>query len=267
MAHTADVAAGLHRRLKKSTELVAQWTSDPQWRPPCETCLKPRGYIPVRLPGEDKGSLVECPRRRDATTCGLALRDEGDARWERQMRLIAAGLLPRYHEATLEGVNSAVRDQITSYLEDLDEHTARGKGLLLVGDKGTGKTMALALVAMQADRLGHGFCFVYAADVYSAMRRRDPEAREYLTGLRRTPLLLFDEFASPFTSDMTIGDLEALLEHRHGSRRPTCIATNLSLKRLQKMEEWARIYDRLREDCWPPGKAIVIPGGSQRGQS
>ena len=183
------------------------------------------------------------------------------------MRLIAAGLLPRYHAATLEAVNAAVREQIAAYLERLDEHIARGNGLLLAGDTGTGKTMAMALIAMQADRRGHGFGFVYAADVYSAMRRRDPDALEYLVALRRTPLLLFDEFASPYTSDMTIGDLEALIEHRHAMMRATCIATNLSLKRLQKMPEWARIYDRLREDCWPPGKAIVIPGGTQRGQA
>lgn len=267
MAHTAEVAAALNRRLQESTVLVARWTSDPHWRPPCATCIRPKGYIRVMLPGEKDESLVGCPRRDDPAVCRLAAVDAQEALRLRRVRLMGSGLLPRYHTATVDRLNPAVRKEVVAYLRDLDEHITRGHGLLLLGGLGTGKTMALGLIAMRADEIGVRFGFAHAGDVYSAMRRRDPAAHEYLDGLRRAKLLLFDEFASPFTSDLTIGDLEALFEHRHAAMRATCIATQLSVERLKALPEWARIYDRLREDCWPPGKAIVIPGGSRRGQT
>lgn len=209
--------------------------------------------------------MVACPRREEPDLCRLAAADRREAFRLRRVRLMGAGLLPRYHAATIAGVNAAIRDDVVSYLRNLDEQIGRGKGLMLIGDRGTGKTMVLGLIGMRADEIGQPFAFVYAADVYAAMRRRDGAALEYLEGLRRTKLLLFDEFASSPANDFTIGDLESLLEHRHGSMRATCIATNLGAEKLRQMPEWARIYDRLRDDCWPPGEAIVIPGGSQRG--
>lgn len=245
---------------------MARLSSDPGWQPPCGTCLKPDGRFAIRLPGEERDAMVTCPFRQRREVCRLARWDEATAAQHRRQALEQCGLLPVYHDATLEGVHEAIRSDVSMYLVNLEEHRLAGRGLIITGGTGVGKTCVLALVGMRMLELAGGFRFAYAADIYRALHRRDDGERAMAEDLRQTSMLLFDEFAAPASSDFIYGDLEALLEYRRGKRLPTCVTCNVPMKQLAKQPQWARIADRLRETSYPPGRELMIPGESRRGK-
>jgi len=266
MEHIGARADELRRRLQKASEQVARLSSDPGWQPPCGTCLKPDGRFAIRLPGEERDAMVTCPFRQRREVCRLARWDEATAAQHRRQALEQCGLLPVYHDATLQGVHEAIRSDIGMYLVNLEEHRLAGRGLIITGGTGVGKTCVLALVGVRMLELAGGFRFAYAADIYRALHRRDDGERAMADELRQTSMLLFDEFAAPASSDFIYGDLEALLEYRRGKRLPTCVTCNVPMKQLAKQPQWARIADRLRETSYPPGRELMIPGGSRRGK-
>ena len=208
--------------------------------------------------------MVTCPRRQDPAQCRVARWDAVKAEKHRVQMLNEHGLLPIYHGATIEAVHEAVRPDVEAYLRDFEHHRLEGRGLIITGGTGVGKSSILALVAMRALDLVGDFRFALAADVYRAVHRRDDTERAAALELRDTSVFLFDEFGAPSSSDFIYGELEALLEHRRGRRLPTCITSNQPLKHLAKQPQWARIADRLRETSYPPGRELIIPGGSRR---
>jgi DNA replication protein DnaC len=219
------------------------------------------------VPDEERDAMVTCPFRQRREVCRLARWDEATAAQHRRQTLEQCGLLPVYHDATLDGVHEAIRSDIRMYLLNLEEHRLAGRGLIITGGTGVGKSCVLALVGMRMLELAGGFRFAYAADIYRALHRRDDAERAMAEELRQTSMLLFDEFAAPASSDFIYGDLEALLEYRRGKRLPTCVTCNVPMKQLAKQPQWARIADRLRETSYPPGRELMIPGGSRRAKS
>lgn len=250
---------GISRRRQASTELLAEWRSDPTWQPDCATCRRPAGMLAAER-GELR-VLVRCPRRDDPTRCELAAADLEKAAADRRRWLHERGLGRRYHGMSLESVEASARPEIAAYLERLDAHVRAGRGLLLAGPVGSGKTAILGLIAERAYDLGiESVDFVHCSRLFAAFYRRGREDGERLERWRSRSLLLLDDFGVAYAHDFPLAEFEAFCEYRHAEMLATCMTTNARVEELQASVEWARVYDRWRSTCW----GYVLEGPSKR---
>jgi DNA replication protein DnaC len=250
---------GISRRRQASTELLEEWHSDPHWRPDCAACRKPAGLLPAERSG--LRLLVQCPWRDDPTRCRLASADLESAAAAKIRWLRERGLGRRYHGMSLESVETNARPEIEAYLERLDAHVRAGRGLLLAGPVGSGKTAILGLIAERAYDLGiESVDFVHCSTLFAAFYRRGRDDAERLERWRSRSLLLLDDFGLPYAHDFPLAEFEAFCEHRHAEMQATCVTTNARVEELQASVEWARVYDRWRSTCW----GYVLEGPSNR---
>ena len=155
--------------------------------------------------------------------------------------------------------------QVVPYLDALGEKVAEGRGLLLLGPVGVGKTATLSLIAstaMEHEIMGAWYTtatrlithllrgtemrreWVYSDDGYGGR-----EGREEDVDPKEWPLLLLDEFGAAYESEYTMGAFEDYLGYRYDRKRATCVATNLTPDEIRHNSHYARMVDRWREIC------------------
>jgi DNA replication protein DnaC len=226
----------------------------------CAECRPPKGLL--RVSAEGRYFMLTCPQRDNRDLCRLARNDAALRRTERARWLDAHGVGARYQGMDLSRVDEAARITVGGYLDRLGDHVRAGKGLLISGPTGTGKTAILGLIAERAHgiMLQGGCWMVYSYDLYAAICRRDEAARERLETWRNCRLLLLDEFGAAYGADFPASEFEGMMEHRQADQLATCVTTNLSLADLRRSPEWSRVYDRWRSTCW----GIELVGASKR---
>jgi DNA replication protein DnaC len=229
----------------------------------CAECRAPDGLLRIFLRVDEAGRVfwLVCPHRANPAICRLARNDAARARTERSRWLDAHGVGARYQGMELAKVADAAQAAVGGYLERLAQHVREGKGLLISGPTGTGKTAILGLVAERAYESQIRDCWmVYSYDLYAAICRRDDAARTKLATWRSCRLLLLDEFGAAYGADFPASEFEGLMEHRQSDQLATCVTTNLSQADLRRSPEWSRVYDRWRSTCW----GIELVGPSKR---
>ena len=177
----------------------------------------------------------------------------------RRRWLLVHGVGEAYHGATLGEVAEAggVRRVVTGYIERLGEHVRAGRGLLLVGGWGVGKTSILALVAAAAWEAGLPCELVHGDRLATLLRSWAEPHRALVERLKRVALLLIDDLPNE------PGLLDELGEYRHGHGLATCVSTNMAVEgegAVLRQPEWRRLADRWRERCW----WVRIGGESRR---
>lgn len=171
---------------------------------------------------------------------------------ERAAILELAGVPERFRDRTFGSFHQ--RSGTTAALRAARATGESGRGLVLLGPPGTGKThLAAAILAERVDRyLGaypepvaiddggmtvrppFGSRFVGVPRLLEDLRRRigDPSLRDPLTALESAPLLVLDDLGREKTSDWTADRLYVLVDARYGARRPTVVTSNFSLDEL-----------------------------------
>ena len=193
----------------------------------------------------------------------------------RAMWLRRCGVGERYWGMEMERLREP--DLVVPYLSGLAEQVEAGRGLLLVGPVGVGKTATLAMVAEEA--LAQGIMgawyttatrmithllrgtemrkeWVYRSDGYG-----EREGREEDVDPKEWPLLLLDEFGAAYESEYAMAAFEDYLGYRYDRKWATCVATNLTPDEIRGNEHYARMVDRWRETC----TVVGIGGESMRG--
>jgi DNA replication protein DnaC len=104
----------------------------------------------------------------------------------------------------------------------------QGVILLVLGDRGTGKTVMATWLAGQ---LGCGL-YIKAADLFESLRTtyiKKPETSEHtiLAKYRKTRLLVIDEIQERKESDWEQSILNNIIDHRYDDYLPTLIIANL----------------------------------------
>ena len=181
--------------------------------------------------------------------------------------LAEAGIGERYWGATRGLLREPA--EICAYLDDLSANVSAGRGLVLLGPVGVGKSAALALVAREAYAAK---VRTWATTVTRLMSHllRGTEMRRHQSRMGETveedpkvrPLLLLDEFGAAYESDYAMAAFEDYMGWRYDNKRATCVAANRTPDELRANTHYARMIDRWRETC----QVVVIGGESMRSE-
>jgi DNA replication protein DnaC len=121
-----------------------------------------------------------------------------------------------------------------------------GRGLMLLGGVGTGKSSAAGLICLEAAKLRRTLRWAYAPTLLDELlewRARPQLMRE----LAAVDLLVLDDFGVRALTDWEVGYLDEIVERRYHARRPMVVTANLTVHDLRSDERWARMVDRWRE--------------------
>ncbi len=186
---------------------------------------------------------AQCPRRAAAIAAARTA-------WFRR-----AGFGPRYDDPDPERV--PIRDLIDDYLADWPANLANGRGLLISGGVGVGKTMTLAYLALRLYDGGYTDVDCQFAPSLFDKLHRDAAMTRHFAGVG---LLMIDDLGVEYRGDWAMARFAELVEFRHSSLAPVVVTTNLSTDSLLHQPELGRIIDRWRQSC----SALTLAGESQR---
>lgn len=157
--------------------------------------------------------------------------------------------------------NEKITKAAQRYVENFSELRKNGKGLLLYGDTGTGKTYAACEIANALIDKGYPVLVTNFARILNTLQGTF-EKQEYIDGFNRYQLLVIDDLGIERDTAYAKEQVFNIIDSRYRSGLPMIITTNLSMEKIKNPEdiENRRIYDRILERCFP----IAVSGSSRR---
>lgn len=148
------------------------------------------------------------------------------------------------------------------YVENFAEMKKEGKGLLLYGGVGTGKTYAAACIANALIDKGIASMVTNFARIANKLQERFDKRQAYLDKLNKFDLLVLDDLAAERSTEYMQEIVYNVIDARYRAGLPMIITTNLSLETIKNPPNATdiRIYDRILEKCFP----IEVTGKSHR---
>lgn len=158
--------------------------------------------------------------------------------------------------------NERITKAMQNYVDNFDSLRKSGKGLLLYGTVGTGKTFAACEVANALIDKGFPVLVTNFARLTNTIQGMFDGKQEYIDGLNRFQLLVVDDLGTERNSEYMQEMIYNIIDSRYRSGLPFIITTNLTIDEIKKPGDIgrARIYDRILERCFP----IEVSGASRR---
>ena len=152
-------------------------------------------------------------------------------------------------------------DACRKYADQFAAYQAQGRGLLLYGSVGTGKTYLAACIANSVIDRGYIVRMTNFAEVANQMQSTW-EKQEYIDDLCGYDLLIIDDLGAERKSEYMQEMVFNIIDARYRAGGPVIITTNLTPEELVKPGNigYSRIYDRIMERCL----AIKVEGPSRR---
>lgn len=204
--------------------------------------------------------------------CKKAARDaEEEARRQREFadrvqRYRSIGFpeseMSKWKFAADDGSNPKMTAAMQNYVQHFDEFRAQGKGLLLFGNVGTGKTFLAACAANALIDKGMPALVTNFSRIANTLQGMFEGRQEYLDSLNKFPLLVLDDLSTERQTDYMLEIVYNVIDARYRAKLPLIVTTNLTREELQNAEDirYQRIFSRLFEMCTP----IEIAGADRR---
>lgn len=188
-------------------------------------------------------------------------------------RLFATGITPRYRQCTFDTFTTSTDAQegalvaCREYAAVFADHLKIGRGLILLGNVGTGKTHLACAIVQHAVREFEAWAVVTsAAEICRVMKGSFGKGAAYtesdvLEELASSDLLVIDEIGVQSASDFTPGVLSDVIDRRYQYLRPTILVSNRTALELSRFVG-DRAVDRMRQGG---GRAIGFHWASARG--
>lgn len=166
--------------------------------------------------------------------------------------------------ANADGSNETIMAAAKKYVDNFQELKEQGKGLLLYGDVGTGKSYVAASIANALIDKGIPVYMTNFAKIANVMQGIFGEKQEYYDSLNRFPLLILDDLAAERKTEYMQEIVFQVLDTRCRAGLPLIITTNLTNEEIKHPTETAykRSFSRLLGICHP----IKVEGKDKRKQ-
>lgn len=161
-----------------------------------------------------------------------------------------------------DGANEHITSVARKYVEHFDTMRESGKGLLLYGSVGTGKTFAAACIANALIDKGFPCLVTNFARLINTISGMYDGKQEYIDGLNRFTLLVIDDLASEADTEYRNEIIFNIIDSRYRAGLPLIVTTNLTAQELKNSADIKkqRIYSRLFERCVP----VEVAGADRR---
>lgn len=148
------------------------------------------------------------------------------------------------------------------YVDNFPEMKKRGKGLLLYGPVGTGKTHAAACIANELINQGRPCLVTNFARITNTLQGMFEGKQRYLDDFNRLDLLVIDDLAAERDTSYMNEMIFNIIDSRYRSGKPLIVTTNLTQAELTApcSVDKERIYSRLLEMCVP----VEVKGADRR---
>lgn len=148
------------------------------------------------------------------------------------------------------------------YVDNFTEMKKHGKGLLLYGPVGTGKTYTAACIANELISQGRPCLVTNFARITNTLQGMFNGKQRYLDDFNRLDLLVIDDLAAERDTSYMQEMIFNIIDSRYRSGKPLIVTSNLSKSDLMVPGsiERQRIYSRLFEMCVP----VEVKGGDRR---
>lgn len=184
-----------------------------------------------------------------------------------------AGIPKRYYDMSFEYLkqhgkfpkeNAEAYRIVSDYRQNIEQNLSTGKGLILRGPAGTGKTSLGVCLLKEVLAIGKGCLMISMPNLLDNMitlSKGDSVAfLNYEQKLRNIPLLLLDDFGAEYSkSEWVAAKVESIIIDRYNRMRPIILTTNYS-EGWTKDHYSQRIYDRLRGEY----QEAIFMGASHR---
>ena len=167
-----------------------------------------------------------------------------------------------FPDEPIEGRKSSQRSFIRKCREYCEEYAdlfkaGEGKGLLLCGRSGLGKTFLMNCVAQRVLERGYSVVVVSAYKLIEAMRRFQfgEDGMEQVQDMLSCDLLCIDDLGSePMLRGVTVSSIYHIINERRNANRAVVITTNLDSELL-----YEKYDDRIGARLTDPSRMKVIP--------
>lgn len=167
-----------------------------------------------------------------------------------------AGVPIQYRQPEME--RCRVRQEVEEWQMQVTHMAEYGKGAIIFGPVGTGKSSTAGLLVQSAVKAGLKVKWSYVPDLCDLMLNQ--YRRQEVRSSQVAPdVLVWDDFGVRPFANFELGILDQIVESRYRQRKSMIVTTNLTVEQMQA-PEFARLRDRWRERC----AAWVIGGKSQR---
>lgn len=148
------------------------------------------------------------------------------------------------------------------YVDNFTEMKKRGKGLLLYGPVGTGKTHAAACIANELINQGRPCLVTNFARITNTLQGMFDGKQRYLDDFNRLDLLVIDDLAAERDTSYMNEMIFNIIDSRYRSGKPLIVTSNLTQAELTApcSVDKERIYSRLLEMCVP----VEVKGADRR---
>lgn len=161
-----------------------------------------------------------------------------------------------------DGSNEKIMSAMKNYVANFGELRQQGKGLLLFGTVGTGKTYAAACIANALIDKGYPVLMTNFARIANTVQGLFEGRQEYYDSLNRFPLLVLDDLSAERKTEYMQEIVFNVIDSRYRAGLPLIVTTNLTSEELKHPSDisYQRTFSRLLEMCLP----VKVEGKDKR---
>ena len=139
------------------------------------------------------------------------------------------------------------------YVDNFNKFRTEGKGLLLYGSVGTGKTFLSACTANAIIDKGIPVLMTSVSYIANKLMGMFEGKNEYIESLNTYPLLVLDDLGAERNTEFMNEVVYTIINSRYKARLPLMVTTNLTTEQLKAPTDvtMARTYSRVLEMCFP----------------
>lgn len=158
--------------------------------------------------------------------------------------------------------NAKISDICHRYVEHFPSMKSKGKGLMFLGDCGTGKTFLAACIANALLDEGYSVLMTNFTRLVNTIFGMREGKQDYIDSLNRYSLLIIDDLGVERQSEYVAEIVQNIVDSRYRAGLPMLITTNLTPQDFNESGDISktRLYSRISEMCLP----LKVAGADRR---